>query len=349
MSLPKFFGLDIGNHSIKAIRLSDSSESPKLLGYAYGTTPMGILMSESEENQKRLSDSIRDIIKSSNLSDVKKVVFAVPESHVYRRFMRLPYVDDESLNKAVYWEVQKYLTTPIDDVRLGIIFIGERIENDTRVADVLAIAVNNKHLDRYMRVLDMAGLEPIGAETEAIAAVRAISHLALDIPSSSYLIVDFGSQSTDVSVAYKDKLIYSDSIAYGSDSITKAISQSFSMDSSKANEYKKTYGMDPKNFQGKLATVINPVVDIILVDVKRTLEYFRREFTDIAPAKVFLTGEASLMPGFVEYVAQKLQITVEIANPWKDIKVSENDASFLEKSRSAYTVAIGLSKKNDFE
>jgi len=347
MSLPKFFGLDIGNHSIKAIRLEGSPDKPKLTGFAYGSTPMGILLSESEDNQKRLAAAIRDIIKSSNLASIKKVVFAVPESHVYRRLMTLPYIDDESLEKSIYWEIKKYLTTPIDEVTLGTIIIGEKTQNDTRVADVLAIAVKNTYLERYMKVLELAGLEPIAAETEAIGTVRAIAPLAKDI-TSSYLIVDFGSNSTDVSVAFKDKLIYSDSISYGSDSITKAISQTFSMDAVKAEEYKKTYGMDTQHFQGKLANVVSPVVDMILVDVRRSLEYFRREFSEIAPSKIFITGEAAMMPGLISYVSEKLQIEVQLANAWQAVQVAEKDAGFLKRNASAYTVAIGLAKKSDF-
>jgi type IV pilus assembly protein PilM len=346
MSLPKFFGLDIGNHSIKVIRLAGSADNPKLLGYAYGSTPNGILLSESEDNQRRLADAIRDIVKSSNLGGIKQVVFAVPESHVYRRLMTLPYVDDESLEKSVYWELKKWLSNPIDEVTLGTIIIGEKMQNEVKVVDVLAIAVKNAYLDRYMKVIEMAGLEPIAAETEGIAMVRAIYPLAKDV-TSSYLIVDFGSGSTDVSVAFKDKLIYSDSISYGSDSITKAVSQTFSMDLIKAEEYKKTYGMDASHFGGKLTNVITPVVDLILADVRKSLEYFRREFSEIAPSKVFITGEAANMPGLLKYVSEKLQITVEIANAWDTVLVPSKDAAFLKKNASAYTVAIGLAKKED--
>lgn len=346
MSLPKFFGIDIGNHSIKAIKLAGDGGKLRLDGYAYGSTPNGILLSESDESQQKLAASIRSIISSSNLASVKKVVFAVPESHVYRRLMTLPYVDDESLENAVFWEIKKYLTTPVEEVTLGTIVIGEKMKNDTRVADILVIAVANVYLERYMKVLEMAGLEPIAAETEGIATVRALNELTANI-TSSYLVVDFGSSSTDVSVAFKDKLIYSDSIAYGSDSITKAISQSFSMDILKAEEYKKTYGMDVSHFEGKLASVITPVVDLILMDVRKSLEYFKREFSEIAPSKIFITGDAANMPGLQDYVRNKLRIDVEIANAWQTIQVSEGDAQILNKNSSAYTVAIGLAKKTD--
>lgn len=348
MSLPKFFGLDIGNHSIKAIRLADpSEEKPRLAGFAYGSTPMGILMSDSEDAQERLAVAIKDIIKSSNLSDTKQVVFAVPESHVVRRLMTLPYADEAGLETAVTFEMKKWLSSPLDDARIGKVIVGEKMLGDARVVDVLGIAVKVPYLDRYMRVLEMAGLEPIAAETEGIATVRSICAAAKDVPSS-YLIVDFGSGSTDVSVALKDKLIYSDSIPYGSDSITKAISQSFSMDAVKAEEYKKTYGIDASHFNGKLSNVIAPVTDLILTDVRKTLEYFRREFSEISPSKIFITGDAANMPGLAKYVADKLQIVVEIANAWQYVRVPERDMGLLKKNASAYTVAIGLAKKTDF-
>lgn len=344
--MPKFFGLDIGNHSIKAIRL-DGGEKPKLVGFAYGSTPNGILMSDSEESQQRLAFAIRDIVRSSNLSGIKQVVFAVPESHVVRRLMTLPYVDDESLETSVTYEMKKWLSSPLDDIRIGKVIVGEKLINDAKAVDVLGIAVKISYLDRYMKVLEMAGLDPIAAETEGIATVRAIAPLAKDL-TSSYLIVDFGSGSTDVSVAFKDKLIYSDSIAFGSDSMTKAISQSFSMDAIKAEEYKKTYGIDPSHFDGKLSAVLAPVADLILSDVQKSLEYFRREFSEIAPSKVFLTGDAANMPGLAKYVADKLRISVELANAWSEVVVPQKDVGFLKRNASAYTVAIGLAKKTDF-
>lgn len=348
MSLPKFFGLDIGDHSIKAIRLVDTlGGQPRLAGFAYGHTPMGIFTSSSEEAQERLANSIKNIIDSSNLAGIKQVVFAVPESHVVRRLMTLPYVDDESLDTAVAYEMKKWLGSPLNDARIDKVVVGEKMQGDFRVVDVLGIAVKLTYLDRYIKVLEMAGLEPIAAENEGVAVVRAIESIAKDV-SSSYLIVDFGSDSTDVSVAYRDKLVYSDSIPYGSYSVTKAISQSFSMDFVKAEEYKKTYGIDPDNFNGKLSNVIAPVIDLILADVRKTLEYFRREFSEISPSKIFITGDAANMPGLVKYITDKLQITVELANAWRTIRVPERDIGFLKKNASAYTVAIGLAKKTDF-
>lgn len=347
MGLPKFFGIDIGNHSIKAIRIEDPGGANRLAGFAYGLTPSGVLFSETDEAKERLAFAIRDIIKSSNLAGIKQVAFAVPESHVVRRLMMLPYVDDNALENAVSFEMKKWLSIPIDDVRIGKVMIGAKMHNDTRVADVLGIAVKISYLDKYIRILEMAGLEPIGAETEAIASVRALSLLTKEL-TSSYLIVDFGSNSTDVSVAYKNKLIYSDSIPYGSDSITKAISQSFSMDIIKAEEYKRTYGINFNNFNGKLASVISPVVDLIVADIRKTLEYFKREYSEIAPAKLLITGDAANMPGLVNYLAEKLSITAEVANPWKTISVSQRDIGYLKKNASAYSTAIGLARKTDF-
>jgi type IV pilus assembly protein PilM len=347
MSLPKFFGIDIGNHSIKAIRLSDDPSKPKLLGFAYGSTPAGILVSDNDEVLRRLANSIRDVIKSSNLDGIKQVVFAVPESHVVRRLMTLPYVDDASLDTSVLFEMKKWISTSLDEVRINKVIVGEKLQADTKVVDVLGVAVKISYLDRYIKVLEMAGFEPIAAETEAISTVRAISPSAA-ATATSYLIVDFGSASTDVSVAYKDKLIYSDSIPYGSDSVTRAISQTFSMDVVKAEEYKKTYGVDPANFGGKLASSIYPVLDLILADVKKSLEYFRREYSEIAPSKVYLTGDAGNMPGLLKYVADKLQIPVELANAWSTVNVPDKDLTYLKRNASAYTVAIGLAKKTDF-
>ncbi|BDQ04680.1 MAG: pilus assembly protein PilM [Candidatus Dojkabacteria bacterium] len=348
MGLPRFFGIDIGNHSIKAISLADTdTNSPRLVGYAYGSTPVGLFNSDNEEALHLLAKSIKEIIQSSSLNGINRVVFAVPESHVYRRLLvRIPYVDEHSLDTAVLFEMKKWLNSQLDDIRVDKSVIGVRYEDPVKVADVLGIAVKVSVLDKYLKVLELAGFEPIAAETEAIATVRSLTGSFADSPYS-YMIVDFGSGSTDVSVGLNGKLIYSDSIPYGSDSVTKAIAQTFSMDFVKAEEYKKTYGIDPSNFNGKLANAIVPVMDMIMGDIRKIIEYFRREFMQIAPNKVFIVGDAANMPGLVPYMHDKLNVDIEIANPWATIRVAERDLAFLRRNASTYSVSIGLAKKTD--
>lgn len=345
MALP-YFGLDIGNHSIKAIRLDSTDLNTRLAGYAYGSTPAGVLSVQDEESFKRLAKAIKDILNSSNLASVKQVIFAVPESHVIRQLMHLPYMNDEELENSVIFEMKKWINTPIEQMRIDKVVIGEKIVDGQRIIDVLGVAVRIDYLDRYVELLSSIGLEPIAAETEGIATVRAIYPQATDL-TSTYLIVDVGSQSTDVSMAFKYNLLYSDSIPYGSDSVTKAISQTFSLDLIKAEAYKKTYGMVRGNFGGKLADVIEPVIDVILNDVRRLIDFFRTEYSEIPPQRIYLTGEASNMPGFLEYCKEKLQLDVVIADPWTNIVIDSSDAAFLKKNPSAYTVAIGLARKSD--
>lgn len=343
----KFFGLDVGNHSIKALMLGGNPGRYKVLGYAYGSTPSGIPFAEDEASQRNLASSIKDIIGSSNLSKVKGCVAAVPESHVFKRLLtNLPYIDEQSLGNTVMWEVKKYITTPLEDMTVDYIPIGEKTKDGMKVIDVLAVAIKNSFIERYVKILQMAGLNPMAIETEGIASVRALYPTVID-QGSSYFIVDFGSGSTDVCFAYNDKLVYSDSIAYGSDSITKAIAQTFGMDMVKAEEYKKTYGVDPQHFDGKLVNAINPVLDMILLDVRRSLEYFKKEFLEIAPKTILVTGEAAKMPGLMQYIQNKLQISVLQANPWQNIEVSENDKGFLMSYSSGFTVSIGLAMKQD--
>lgn len=345
--MANYFGLDIGNHSIKAIRVSDpNSPRPHLVGYAYGKTPGSIINVDDEVGQKTLSQSIRNIISSSNLAGIKQVVFAIPEAHVSKRFMTLPYASEEEIETAVTFEMKKWIPYPLDDARINKIIVGEKFQDGVRVVDVLGIAVRISYLDRYIETLEIAGLEPIAAETEGVSVVRTISR-HINNSNFSYVVIDFGSVSTDVTVAFKDKLIYSDSIPYGSDSITKAVMQTFNIDYTRAEEYKKTYGIDPVNLNGRLANVIIPVLDLILDDVRKIIEYFKREISEIAPSKIFLTGETTRMPGLSEYVMQKLQINVEPINNLYFLGGNPNDLNLIKQNCPGFVVALGLALKTD--
>ena len=344
--MENFFGLDIGNHTIKVAQLTgQDKEKPVLKAFASAITPFGVMASENEEHKKKLSNAIGEVLKAADIG-TKRAVIALPEAPIFSRLATLPYVEGDKFEEAVYWEAKRYVPGSLKEVEIEPLPIAVREVNGKKVIDVLIVAAPNTLIDRYLDIAERAGLEPIAMETEGIATARAIMRGQSE--QTIAVVLDWGSTTTDMSVANKNGLVYSTSISIGSDTVSRAISQSFQLEWKQAEEYKKTYGLESQHFEGKVAQVIRPVIDSILMEAKRAIEYFAKEYPNIKVNRVVCVGDAARLPGLIPYSAKFLGVEVQIGDPWQGIDKKKEFETVLAKGAPGFTVAVGLALKNDF-
>lgn len=341
--IPSFFGIDIGNHSIRVVELENITRKPTLVTFGSAPTPSGVIGSENEEHRRALANAIKALAKETHVN-TSNVVAALPETSVFSRLLKFPKLDEKKLEEAIYWQAKQDLPVPVDEVRISWTVIGESFAQDgSQQWDVLRVAAPIILVNQYVEILKLANLNPIALETEAIAMVRAMNYIQ---DEASTILFDFGSNSVEVAIMKKGNLLFSQTIAIGSDMLTKAIAQDFSLETAQAEEYKRSYGLDASQLEGKIATSIKPILDSMVFELKRTIDYFTVNAPDSAPNKIVLLGEGTFLPGFVEFMAENMQVEVQIGNPWSKISVNPDAKVEFPKFSQGYAVAVGLALKS---
>jgi type IV pilus assembly protein PilM len=123
-NLPDHVGIDFGNHSVKAVELGNvQSPTPSLLSFGSQVTPSGVINSEDSTHQQKLSDALKELYKTSGIHN-KKVVLAIPESSVFTRFIELPGLKEDEIEKAVFFEAKQYIPIPIEEVQMSYVPLG---------------------------------------------------------------------------------------------------------------------------------------------------------------------------------------------------------------------------------
>ncbi|MBN2015751.1 type IV pilus assembly protein PilM [Candidatus Dojkabacteria bacterium] len=354
MNLPDFFGLDIGTHSIKVCQLRWQGKNPTLIAIGNTATPRGILGSESEEHQKELARHIKLARKDAGIS-VDKAVVGLPEARIFTQLVTVPKVEEGKVEELIHWEAKKYVPIPIDEVRIDWIFLGERNIDGQPHLDVFLIAAPNNLIERYIKVMKYAGIEPIGIETESISTTRALwwpTQMGVkdadSQESSSVMILDFGANSTDLSVVQAGSLLFSQSLVTGSDALTKALASDFGLDVQQAEEYKRNYGLDETQLEGKIANSLKPVMQVITNEARKTLDFFKSRFEKSTPRRLLLVGDGAKLPGILTFMATELGIEAALADPFANVAVSKNvESKFQQISSVGYCVALGLSLKTE--
>lgn len=338
-SLPDHIGLDFGNHSVKGVQLRNPDKSPSLVAFGSQPTPTGVINSEDESHQRQLADALKSLVAEGKFR-TKNVVAALPEYSIFTRFLEFPGVKDNELEEAIHWQAKQVVPIPISEVQMSWIVLGE--DKNRNAIHVLLVAAPKKLVDLYVKILEMAKLVPVGLETEAIATGRALykSEQLRDA-----VILDFGSQSTDMGIMTDGKLIFSQSISVGSDALTRAIVSDFSLEYAQAEEYKRNYGLDETQLEGKIHQSLKPIMDTMVSEVRRGVEFYKTKTLKSAPTEFRLVGDGALLPGIEGYLTGEFGVQVKLADPWANISMNSAQEAAIAKGKPAYAVAVGLALK----
>ena len=339
-NLPDHVGVDFGSHSVKAVQLRNIDSKPALQTFASQPTPIGVINSEDEAHQKQLADALKILFDDGGFK-TRYVVVALPEFSIFTRFLEFPNVKENELEGAVHWQAKQVVPIPVKDVQMDWILLGR--DESKNAYKVLLVAAPKKIIDLYIRIVEMAKLEAVALETEGIAAGRAIYRSA---NVKSAVILDFGSQSTDMAIIHNGSLFFSQSISVGSDALTRAIATDFSFEYNQAEEYKRNYGLDESQLDGKIFASLKPVMDSIVAEVRRGIEFYKSRTLVSPPDQYMLIGDGALLPGLVPFLARELNVNVQLADPWMGIRVNKKQEAGLAKGRPAYAVSVGLALKS---
>lgn len=331
-------GLDIGSSSIKIIEIA--REGDRVWLASAGTTPMPpkALSSTLRADTEAIAVAVKQLLRETGTKS-RNMNIALPESKVFTRVIEVPQLSTRELTSAIKWEAEQYIPLPMDQVNIDYTVLRDSKETGTNKMEVLLVAAPKVLVDRYMTIMELANATAVGAETEIIATARAVVR---SIPNvKTVMIVALGAQTTDIAVLKNGILVFTRSVAAGGEAITRAIAQSLDFTQPQAEEYKRTYGLQADKLEGKIAAAAKPIMDAIVVELKRAIAYYGEKYPEQHIESVILSGGTAKVPGMVVYLAQAINCEVQFANPWAGIG---RDARFnvLIPEGPNFCVAVGL-------
>lgn len=330
------FGLDIGRYSIKVVEVNVSSNKKVLVAAASSQTPAGGIQSESPVDIKLVSEAVKKLVDSANLTTNKCSVSLV-EAQVLTRLIRMPNLTDKELSAAINWEAEQYIPLPVKDVNLQYQVVNRPDVKEGGTMDVLLVAAPKKLVEKYLNIVKEANLSPNSFEPESIALSRALTKI--DDPAT--VIISIGAVSTEIVVAAKGNIYLTRSIATGGASLTKAVMAELNLPQKQAEEYKMAYGLADDKLSGKVASVLRPIVNILSSEILKAVEYIRANYKDVEINRIVVCGGAAYLPGLGEFLAERSSFEVSLGDPWADF---EKEGLILKMAGlgSFYAVSTGL-------
>lgn len=335
--MPKLFGLDIGSTSIKTVEIAGENKELRLLVVDFIPAPPRGTLSESDIDQQLLAGTIKRLVELAKI-DTKFVNVSLPENQVFTRVVQMPVLSDKELSSAIKWESEQYIPLPVASVSLDWEVLTRDKEKNRM--DVLLVGAPTNLIAKYQKILGMAGLEIAYMETEIIAASRSLIHFSEK--TASTMIINIGATSTDLGVFEDEILIVTYTVPLGGNVLTRTIATEFGFDMNTAEQYKKTYGIEARSLEGKIAAAVKPVLASLLTEVKKAISFYQSKEQNSEIRRIILSGGDAKLPGLPIFFADNLGIETEIANPWKKIRVDENVFKNKLEDGPIYSIATGL-------
>lgn len=335
-------GLDIGSKTIKVVELDKEGSNWRLKAsgiVGYTGTPVEHVKDDKE--LANIAQVIKKLYKEAGISK-KQVAIALPEPQVFTRTIRFPLLTDQEIASAVKWEADQYIPIPVEEAIIQHQVLERRENASPPEVLVLLVAAPRALVQKYVRLVQAAGLVTIAVETELISLVRALAPA-----DQTSLLIDFGARSTDIAIAKKGKLSFSRSIPTAGEAFTRAVAQGLGVEYQQAEQYKKAYGLSSSQLEGKVKNAIDPVFRMVADEIKKAIHFYQTEEKGEAPKSIILSGGSAGMPEAVSSLSRQLNLEVVVGNSFSGVAVDPQTAKALAPYAPLYSIAVGLALRGD--
>lgn len=343
MSQAYTVGIDIGSSSIKAVILSHKGKNPSLYSFGSIPSPSPGMNSDAEVDLEATALAVKNLLELIK-SPISSAAAALPESRIFTRVVTdLPFLSDEDLSSAIKYMAEEFVPLPTDQVNIYWQVIDRSKEH--KFTHVFIVASPKALVNKYIKVLQIAKLKVVALETELIAAMRSLVGINPFAPTT--LVVQMGASSTDLAIASKGMILLTRSLATGGFALTRAVAQYLNFEVNQSEQYKKVYGMLQDQLEGKIYQVLKPLIDVIITEMSRVIQVYQAKNPQNPIKRVVLSGGGAKLPGLVVYLAEKLGLEVQEADPWYFLEKDPKLQAKLSEEAPFYSVAMGLALRDE--
>jgi type IV pilus assembly protein PilM len=240
------------------------------------------------------------------------------------------------LAKAIRFQAEQYIPMALDQVKLDWSVIDQ--SKDGKQLEVLLVAAANSGIDKYVGILEKAGLEPLALEANATAVARAL------VPPSSLAValVDFGSLDTDVSIVWNNAPRLVRSVAVGGLTLVRSVAQNLGLDEVQATQFTYKFGLTQSKLEGQVFKAIKPTLESLVSEIEKSVKYFAGRYPEVKIEKLVVTGATSSLPELGPFLANSTGLPVEFGNAWINVSYPSGLQDKLMSLSSEYAAAVGL-------
>jgi type IV pilus assembly protein PilM len=327
-------GIDIGAGSIKVVRLARGGRRPKLLSAALVELSLDPAQATAISAELRRLKSLKKLGRGN-------IATLMPGKDLTIRSFTMPKMPLTELGEAVRWEAKRHVSYPLDAAQVEYLIVGEKQEGAVSKYDIVMIAAERGKVIEHLAPLDEAGIKVSAVDANALA-LRNVLRLCKKPDEANILVVDMGAGKTEINVFKSGSLRFSRCIESGGLDMTRAVAEARGIGLPEAEEIKRCLNVLTPSEHDQAVAAVRIRIDTLLMEIRRSVEYYKTTYREKGVESMILTGGVSLMPGIGEYCAQALEQAVEIDQVFDGLSCKKNLLEELGALAPRFSAAVGL-------
>jgi type IV pilus assembly protein PilM len=254
----------------------------------------------------------------------------------------VPQMTEDELLESIEWHAEEHIPFEIADVSLDYQVTGSQPD----ALQVLLAACKRDKIANVKQAIQLAGKQPAIIDIDAFALQNCYEVNYQPAAGQVIALLNIGASTMNINILNGTRSVFTRDVSVGGNQYTGLLQKELSLTFDQAEAVKR--GMPPPEAaEGHaIEPILETVSDILAMEVQKTMDFYRATAEDgeAAVQKILISGGGSKLPGFIEYLANRFEMPVEVFDPFRRIKVDTKrfDPDYMREVVPEMAVAVGL-------
>jgi type IV pilus assembly protein PilM len=338
-------GLDIGSSSIKMVELDGKSNTLSLVSLGYENLPDDTIIDGQIMELNVVSDVIRNVCNNHQVN-ADQVVTGVSGHSVIIKNIVLPAMSADELEESIDWHAEEHIPYDLADVSLDYQITGTT--NDS--THVLIAACKRERIDNVRQAVQLAGKEPYVIDVDTFALQNCYEYNYQPDESQVVTLLNIGASTMNVNIVKGTRSLFTRDITVGGSQFTDVLQRSLGLSFQQAEAVKRGVSHAVEGVEEKsIEPLMDNVTEIVAMEIQKTFDFYRATSEDnqTVVQKILISGGGSKLQGLAQDLSTRLELPVEVMDPFRNIKVDSRkfDPDYLSEIMPEMAVAVGLAMR----
>jgi type IV pilus assembly protein PilM len=335
-------GLDIGSSSVKMIELEGKLNNLSLVSLGFENLPGDTIIDGQIMELNVVSDVIRSVCVNHQVN-AERVVTGVSGHSVILKNIALPPMSREELEESIDWHAEEHIPYDLADVSLDYQVTSESADS----MNVLIAACKRERIDNIKQAIQLAGKTPVVIDVDTFALQNCYEVNYNPSDNDVVTLLNIGASTMNVNIVKGTRSLFTRDITVGGSQFTDVLQRSLGLNFQEAEAVKRgvieaVEGIEEKSIE----PLINNVTEIVAMEIQKTFDFYRATTEDnqTVVQKILISGGGSKLAGLAAELSARLELPVEVLDPFRNIKVDPKkfDPDYLSEIVPEMAVAVGL-------